>query len=70
MAFNLNGCNFNSRSSMAKAAWINTWADVLNRAGLGMEVGWHERTRSQTSPLDLAFCRSPPLVVDHAFSIG
>ena len=31
---------------------INTWADILNRAGLGMEV-MHERN-AHNFPLDLA----------------
>jgi photosystem II P680 reaction center D1 protein len=31
---------------------VNTWADVLNRAGLGMEV-MHERN-AHNFPLDLA----------------
>jgi photosystem II P680 reaction center D1 protein len=31
---------------------LNTWADVLNRAGLGMEV-MHERN-AHNFPLDLA----------------
>jgi photosystem II P680 reaction center D1 protein len=43
MAFNLNGLNFNqSHSWIIKVMLINTWADVLNRAGLGLEV-MHER---------------------------
>jgi photosystem II P680 reaction center D1 protein len=43
MAFNLNGLNFNqSLCLIVKVVLINTWADVLNRAGLGMEV-MHER---------------------------
>ena len=41
MAFNLNGFNFN-QSIVHNGHVINTWADILNRAGLGMEV-MHER---------------------------
>ena len=42
MAFNLNGFNFNQSIVESQGKVINTWADVLNRAGLGMEV-MHER---------------------------
>ena len=50
MAFNLNGFNFNQ--SIVDNRVIPTWADVLNRAGLGMEV-MHERN-AHNFPLDLA----------------
>ena len=42
MAFNLNGFNFNQSIQDNQGHVLNTWADVLNRAGLGMEV-MHER---------------------------
>jgi photosystem II P680 reaction center D1 protein len=42
MAFNLNGFNFNQSIMDNQGHVVNTWADVLNRAGLGMEV-MHER---------------------------
>ena len=42
MAFNLNGFNFNQSIVDSQSRVLNTWADVLNRAGLGMEV-MHER---------------------------
>jgi photosystem II P680 reaction center D1 protein len=42
MAFNLNGFNFNQSIQDNQGHVINTWADVLTRAGLGMEV-MHER---------------------------
>ena len=42
MAFNLNGFNFNQSIVDANNKIIPTWADVLNRANLGMEV-MHER---------------------------
>ena len=42
MAFNLNGFNFNQSIIDGQGRVLNTWADVLNRAGLGMEV-MHER---------------------------
>jgi photosystem II P680 reaction center D1 protein len=38
MAFNLNGLNFNQSILDNENRVINTWADILNRAGLGMEV--------------------------------
>jgi photosystem II P680 reaction center D1 protein len=41
MAFNLNGFNFN-QSVDSQGRVINTWADIINRADLGMEV-MHER---------------------------
>ena len=51
---------------------LNTWADVLNRAGLGMEV-MHERN-AHNFPLDLAAAgvvlgdTYPHPIVDHAFA--
>ena len=38
LAFNLNGFNFNQSIQDNQGHVLNTWADVLNRAGLGMEV--------------------------------
>ena len=52
MAFNLNGFNFNQSIVSRDGHVINTWADLLNRAGLGMEV-MHERN-AHNFPLDLA----------------
>jgi len=52
MAFNLNGFNFNQSILDASGRVISTWADVLNRANLGMEV-MHERN-AHNFPLDLA----------------
>jgi photosystem II P680 reaction center D1 protein len=52
MAFNLNGLNFIQSISDSQAHLINTWADILNRADLGMEV-MHERN-AHNFPLDLA----------------
>ena len=40
---------------------INTWADVLNRANLGMEV-MHERN-AHNFPLDLASGESAPVAL-------
>ena len=52
MAFNLNGFNFNQSILDAQGRVVPTWADVLNRANLGMEV-MHERY-AHNFPLDLA----------------
>jgi photosystem II P680 reaction center D1 protein len=51
MAFNLNGFNFNQSILDHNGRPIDTWADVLNRANIGIEV-IHERNAHQ--PLDLA----------------
>jgi photosystem II P680 reaction center D1 protein len=40
---------------------LNTWADVLNRAGLGMEV-MHERN-AHNFPLDLAATEATPVAL-------
>lgn len=52
MAFNLNGFNFNQSIIDASGHSINTWADIVNRSDLGMEV-MHERN-AHNFPLDLA----------------
>ncbi|MEL0025563.1 MAG: hypothetical protein VW775_00700, partial [Schleiferiaceae bacterium] len=67
MAFNLNGFNFNQSIVESQGRVINTWADVLNRAGLGMEV-MHERN-AHNFPLDLASAESTPVALT-APSIG
>ena len=41
---------------------VNTWADILNRAGLGMEV-MHERN-AHNFPLDLAAASTTPVALD------
>ena len=61
MAFNLNGFNFNQSIQAADGRVINTWADILNRAGLGMEV-MHERN-AHNFPLDLASVESAPVAL-------
>jgi photosystem II P680 reaction center D1 protein len=61
MAFNLNGFNFNQSILDGQGRVINTWADVLNRAGLGMEV-MHERN-AHNFPLDLAAAQSTPVAL-------
>ena len=67
MAFNLNGFNFNQSIIDSQGRVVNTWADVLNRAGLGMEV-MHERN-AHNFPLDLGSTESTPVALT-APSIG
>jgi photosystem II P680 reaction center D1 protein len=52
MAFNLNGLNFNQSIVDSSGHLVNSWADILNRADLGLEV-MHERN-AHNFPLDLA----------------
>jgi photosystem II P680 reaction center D1 protein len=52
MAFNLNGLNFNESLLEHNGHVLCTWSDILNRAGLGLEV-MHERN-AHNFPLDLA----------------
>ncbi|MBD2357842.1 photosystem II q(b) protein [Tolypothrix sp. FACHB-123] len=52
MAFNLNGFNFNQSVLDSQGRTVATWADVVNRANLGIEV-MHERN-AHNFPLDLA----------------
>ena len=59
MAFNLNGFNFNQSVLDSQGRVINTWADVINRANLGMEV-MHERN-AHNFPLDLAATEAPAI---------
>ena len=65
MAFNLNGFNFNQSITDRQGHVINTWADILNRAGLGMEV-MHERN-AHNFPLDLGSCRDNSRCSDCSF---
>ena len=60
MAFNLNGINFNQSVLATGGRVVPTWADVLNRANLGMEV-MHERN-AHNFPLDLAAIEATPVV--------
>ena len=57
MAFNLNGFNFNQSVVDSQGRVINTQADIINRANLGMEV-MHERN-AHNFPLDLASVEAP-----------
>lgn len=61
MGFNLNGFNFNQSVLDAQGRVINTWADVINRANLGIEV-IHERNAHQF-PMDLAAAEAPTLAL-------
>ena len=47
MAFNLNGFNFNQSIVDSQGRTINTWADTIDRANLGMEV-MHEGANGPT----------------------
>ncbi|KAF6156575.1 hypothetical protein GIB67_022475 [Kingdonia uniflora] len=60
MAFNLIGFNFNQSIVDNQGRVINTWADIINRANLGMEV-MHERNAHNFS-LDLAVVEAPSTV--------
>jgi photosystem II P680 reaction center D1 protein len=61
MAFNLNGFNFNQSILDSEGKVVNTWADILNRANLGMEV-MHERN-AHNFPLDLATGNVQPVAL-------
>jgi photosystem II P680 reaction center D1 protein len=56
MDFNLNGFKFNQSIVDSQGRVINTWADIINHANLGMEV-MHERN-AHNFPLDLAVVES------------
>ena len=58
---NLNGFNFNQSILDSQGRVLNTWADVLNRAGLDMEV-MHERN-AHNFPLDLAAAEATPVAL-------
>ena len=55
----LNGFNFNQSVVDSQGRVINTWADIINRANLGMEV-MHERN-AHNFPLDLAAVEVPSI---------
>uniref|UniRef100_A0A452XUT0 Photosystem II protein D1 n=2 Tax=Triticinae TaxID=1648030 RepID=A0A452XUT0_AEGTS len=59
MAFNINGFNFNQSVLDSQGRVINTWADIINRANLGMEV-IHE-SNAHNFPLDLAIVEVPSI---------
>jgi photosystem II P680 reaction center D1 protein len=61
MAFNLNGFNFNQSILDSQGRVVNTWADMINRANLGMEV-MHERN-AHNFPLDLAAGVATPVAI-------
>ncbi|MEG3847591.1 photosystem II q(b) protein, partial [Microcoleus sp. herbarium13] len=55
------GFNFNQSIIDSQGRVINTWADVINRANLGMEV-MHERN-AHNFPLDLAAAEVTPVAL-------
>jgi len=61
MSFNLNGFNFNQSILDSQGKVVPTWADVLNRANLGIEV-IHERN-AHNFPLDLASGEAQPIAL-------
>ena len=61
MAFNLNGLNYVQSIMDNRLTPIPTWADVLNRADLGLEVV-HERN-AHNFPLDLASTTQTPIAL-------
>ncbi len=61
MSFNLNGFNFNQSILDGQGRPISTWADILNRANLGIEV-IHERN-AHNFPLDLASGEIQPVAL-------
>ena len=68
MAFNLNGFNFNQSVVDSEGRVINTWADIINRANLGMEV-MHERN-AHNFPLDLASNEILPVAISAPSVVG
>ena len=60
-SFNVNGFNFNQSILDNQGRVISTWADVLNRGGLGIEA-MHERN-VHNFPLDLAAVDSQPVAL-------
>ena len=61
MAFNLNGINLNQSILDSENRVIPSWADLLNRANLGLEV-IHERN-AHNFPLDLATKETTPVAL-------
>ena len=61
MRFNLNGFNFNQSAIESQSRVIGTWADVLNRANLAMEV-MHERN-AHNFPLNLVAGVATPVAL-------
>jgi photosystem II P680 reaction center D1 protein len=68
MAFNLNGLSFNQSILDAQGRILSSWADVLNRGNLGMEV-MHERN-AHNFPLDLAAGKAKRFVALTAVECG
>ncbi|KEF41003.1 MAG: hypothetical protein ER33_13925 [Cyanobium sp. CACIAM 14] len=66
-SFNLNGLNFNHSILDHRGRVIDTWADILNRGGQGIEA--MQERNVHNFPLDLAVVRTAPVALD-APSIG
>lgn len=62
MAFNLNGFNFNHSILDSRGQVIHTWADILNRADLGIEV--MHSPNAHNFPLVLAASEAVQICVD------
>ena len=60
MAFNLNGFNFNECIISPSGHLILSWADIMNRADLGMEL-MHERNAQITHTRDRSLVDSSNL---------
>lgn len=60
MAFNLNGFNFNHSVLDSQGRVISTWADILNRANLGIEV--MHGPNAHNFPLILAESEAAPVM--------
>ncbi|PLS68332.1 MAG: photosystem II q(b) protein, partial [Cyanobacteria bacterium M5B4] len=56
-----NGFNFNQSIADSQGRVVPSWADVINRANLGMEV-MHERN-AHNFPLDLASTGVSPVAL-------
>jgi photosystem II P680 reaction center D1 protein len=54
-----NFVNFNQSIVDSQGRVLNSWADIINRANLGMEV-MHERN-AHNFPLDLASVEAPSI---------
>jgi photosystem II P680 reaction center D1 protein len=67
MAFNLNGFNFIQSISDSNGHLINSWADIVNRADLGMEV-IHERNAHSYPMAQGSFSDGMPLGVTGTFN--
>lgn len=56
MAFNLNGFNFNQSIVDSQGRVLNSWADIINRANLGMVRQVLGETFANVDDINLAKC--------------